>query len=280
MLSLGLVAWVTVRRTGSVTAGFFAAGFVSCDQSSAVSDRPTPDTGCPAVYDSQWLVAATAIFAGFLVGHSSSVYGLGQLSRIVPRGLILLASITVGTAIDQGRHGVWFGFLSPSVIRLFLITQLAIAATLLNPCGLGVYTEVLQISSHPNIDSMYEWLPLTLRTVQGKLVIGAALFLMVVIKFSPRGVCGRWKSFVAVFGVMTLWSARMINWFAPWAAIVGATNGIACFRNVWHLNRRNDSLSTTGLWTIVSLGLCWICFALTNFGVLVVQGKQRISVVW
>lgn len=279
-VSLGLVAWIVVRRSGSVVAALFAvAMFLTLNHLQFQIARPqTAGVLCftivavwslkPQFRPAEWMVIP-AVFVIWANCHPS-----------FPAGILLLAAMTLGYAIDIGRHSPRFVIAHPVVIRMLLMTQLATAAVLLNPCGLGIWTEVLSISGHPNIESMYEWMPLTLRTVQGKMMAASGLLLMFLIKMSPRRVRLIEVLPLVVFGLFTLWSSRMINWWAPLASITAAVHLAPIARGLSgkfiaaNPRRRTNRFRATGLWTIVSLGLCWIFFALTNFGVIITQGRQ------
>lgn len=71
-----------------------------------------------------------------------------------------------------------------------------------------------------------------------------------------------------------LWSARMINWFAPVAAFVLAVHGTAAWRMWWRKIRGTQKSKRGGIWTIVNVGLCWIFFGFTSLGLQTMHGKQ------
>ena len=52
--------------------------------------------------------------------------------------------------------------------RWFLLTQLAAAAVLMNPYGLGLYLEVLSFAGNSNLQDLVEWDPLNIRMRQGQ----------------------------------------------------------------------------------------------------------------
>ena len=68
----------------------------------------------------------------------------------------------------------------------------------------------------------------------------------------------------------------MIIWWAPVAAYYLAIHGAAICR--WKLKRLTDleaeKVFCAGKWTIVSVGVVWISFAVTPMGSLVLHGKE------
>ncbi len=182
--------------------------------------------------------------------------GLGRFGDV----LVISKSLRVAL-LDRKLH------------RTILLTQLCAAAVLLNPAGFAIYPEVFNVAGNPNIGSMFEWDALTLRSAQGQSAVAAALLAFMAIKLSPRRMhCGEMLAFVLT-GLLAMWSGRMLNWWAPIAGVVIGTHLIAAMRktNAWLKNPQQAK--RTGLWTVVNMGLIWILFAFTPFGVQVVHGR-------
>jgi hypothetical protein len=157
--------------------------------------------------------------------------------------------------------------------RTILLTQLCAAAALLNPSGFAIYPEVFNVAGNPNINSMYEWDALTLRSAMGQSATAAALLAFMAIKLSPRRLqTGEMLAFVLT-GLLAMWSGRMLNWWAPIAGIVTGTHLIASMRRTTAWLKNPQPGKPTGLWTVVSLGLIWILFSFTSFGVKVIHGR-------
>ncbi len=157
--------------------------------------------------------------------------------------------------------------------RTILLTQLCAAAALINPSGFAIYPEVFNMAGNPNIHSMFEWDALTLRSAQGQSATAAALLAFMAIKLSPRRLhTGEMLAFVLT-GLLAMWSGRMLNWWAPIAGIVTGTHLIASMRKTTAWLKNPQPRRPTGLWTVVSLGLVWILFAFTSFGVKVIHGR-------
>ena len=74
---------------------------------------------------------------------------------------------------------------------MLLLTQLSAAAVLLNPFGLEIYYAVLKVGSHPNIATMFEWEPLTLRMKQGQVAAGMVCLSMFAVQHLNHRIPGR-----------------------------------------------------------------------------------------
>lgn len=188
----------------------------------------------------------------FLMG----IAGLGRFGDV----LVISKSIRVAL-LDRDFH------------RTILLTQLCAVAVLLNPSGLSIYPEVLNVAGNSNIESMFEWDALTLRSAQGQSAAAAALLAFLAIKLSPRRMhCGEILAFVTT-GLLAAWSARMLNWWAPLAGLVTGTHLLAAIRKTTPWMKNPQPGNPTGLWTVVNIGMMWILFALTPFGIQTVHGR-------
>ncbi|MBI3860954.1 MAG: hypothetical protein HY290_03575 [Planctomycetia bacterium] len=190
-------------------------------------------------------------------------------------GLALLACATLGRAVDVWRRtGRWSAARNDvQVRRLFLATELAVVAVLANPYGLRLYGEVLTFSSNPNLQSLIEWDPLNFRTMQGELAFAAALALAVAYRLSPRRVPAGEALALVALGAAAMWSARFLVWWAPLAAACLAIHGHAAWRRFHPLTGPAVPAVRSGKWTAVTIGLVWIFFAWTPFGMQVIHGK-------
>ena len=202
-------------------------------------------------------------------------------------GILLLACLCVGRAIDllikTGRPASWLQ--DRPLRRLIVVFQLAVLATLINPYGLVLYYEVLPFAENPNLLDLSEWQPLYARSYQGMMVLGSLVVLAFLYRQTPRRVSAMEVLTLLLFAGLTLWSARMIVWFAP----------LASMALVWHLHaivqqrqsaaktiaardRQDEELETVpkrrGLWSVVAVGMVWIFFAYTPFGLRTIYGNR------
>lgn len=190
-------------------------------------------------------------------------------------GLFLLGSVTAGRAFDLYRRtGSLKAVLSDHRSRRsLLLLELACAAVLLNPYGLGIYTSALQISSNANLNDLTEWHPMGLQETKGMVFGIVAVALAVLYRSSPRRV-RLWEVLtLVVLGWSALATSRMLVWWAPVAALLLAIHGHA----VWCKWRRQPAVGEppvrAGKWTVVVVGLIWIFFAYSPLGVRLVHGK-------
>lgn len=202
-----------------------------------------------------------ALWANIHGSFSMGLFLLG-LTALGRFGDVLVISRSAKTALlDRDLH------------RTILLTQLCAAAVLLNPSGLGVYPEVFNVAGNANVASMFEWEPLTLRLSHGQTAAAVLLLSIMAIRLSPRRIhCADMLAFVTT-GLLAAWSARMLNWWAPVAAIMIGIHLTAGIRKTSPWLRRSEPAKASGLWTVVNGGLLWIIFALTPFGMQIVHSR-------
>jgi hypothetical protein len=199
-----------------------------------------------------------------------------NLHASFPVGLGLLASFCIGRAVDVFRRtGSIRAVISDDrAKRYLLLTELAAVAVLLNPFTIRLYVEALNFSGSENLQDLTEWNPLTLRDGQGQMFAAVALALTALYRLSPRRV-RTWEVLTLVgLGLATMWSSRMIVWWAPVAALLMAQHSYAVWRATRHAPLIPTPKTTAGKWSLVSLGLLWICFMISPFGIAVIHGKH------
>lgn len=210
-----------------------------------------------------WLMVPL-LFALWANLHGSFVVGLG-----------LLGCCVAGRAIDVWRrtHRLTAAWHDSGVRRLFLLSQLAIAACLLNPYGWGLFMDVLTFASNPNLADLIEWDPLQIRTWQGKAAAATALALVFAYRLSPRRVSAMEVLAVVLFGVAALWSSRMLIWWTPLAVFALVWHTQAAWRHARPLALVPGPSPRSSLSTFVGLGLSFLFFAFTPFGLTVLHGR-------
>ncbi|MGC1274866.1 MAG: hypothetical protein WBC44_14255 [Planctomycetaceae bacterium] len=191
-------------------------------------------------------------------------------------GLALLATFALGRGGDILRRTDKFAAIvrSWSFWRLVLLTELAAVAVLLNPYGLRLFADVWLFGKHANLDSIVEWQPLTLQMTQGQAAAGVSLALLFLYRMTPRRIGTGEVLALLLFGGLTLWTSRMIVWFAPLAAYCVMLHGAA----VWNMRRSPTPTSASAvpraLWTVAAIGVAWIGFALTPFAQRLAYGAR------
>lgn len=191
-------------------------------------------------------------------------------------GPLMLAILSVGRGIDVLRRtGSWRAlWRDRRVLHWFLIAELSAVAALINPYGLGLYTEVLTFAQSANLADLVDWEPLTLRSGQGRGLMSVALMLMILYRLSPRRVSLGEFLLLAGLGVWTMWASRMLIWFAIPAAYFAAVHWNA-------VSRRGKQAAAlvpprrSGLCSVAAVGAVWMGFALSPIGTLVMHQKEQ-----
>ncbi|MEX0717996.1 MAG: hypothetical protein WD066_15485 [Planctomycetaceae bacterium] len=287
-LAAGCLMWAVRRRTGSVIWGTVAVlAFLVVDWQQLVVARP--QIGALACF--------TALFAivvakrpsradWFVVPALFAVWA--NLHGSFPVGLGLLAACCAGRAFDVFRRTRRPGAMlhDRKARRLFVLLELAAVAALVNPYGLGLYVEVFAFSNSPNLASLLDWEPLTLRMHQGRIAAAMALALVFLYRMTPRRIAAAEVLLLVGLGAAALWASRFLAWWAPVAAYYATIHAAACWRHARSVAAARDadlsnddelpdeaaSSPRTGKWAVVTLGLAWICFGYSSFGLTVLHG--------
>lgn len=211
-----------------------------------------------------WL-AVPALFVAWANLHGSFIVGL-----------VLLAGLVAGRALDLAvRCGEFRAIQRDSQVRRsVMLLELAAVAVLLNPYGLRLYAEVLSVASNPNVADLVEWGPLQLRMVQGQATAVIAILLIVLYRLSPRRVTSAEVLLLFGFGAAALWSSRMLVWWVPLAVTFGMQHGSAIWHATFAPSERRVPAARSGRWSVITVGLVWICFAFTPFGGRLLHGDD------
>lgn len=222
-------------------------------------------------------VAVPVLFALWANLHGSFPVGLG-----------LIATFGCGRAIDVFRRStplpctksLFAVFRDVTWRRSFLLFELAAVAVLLNPYGIGLYVEVVQFSSHPNLARLVEWSPLSLRLDDGRLshqgaaAAAIAMLLIVLYRYTPRRVSAVEPLLLFGLGGAMLWTSRMIVWWSPVAAYYAVLHGGAVLRQWRRVPYDRETSPSKSLWAVLSIGMVWIAFAYTPFGMHTLHGQN------
>lgn len=171
--------------------------------------------------------------------------------------------------------------------RWLYLTELAAAATLVNPYGVDLWIEALGFSGNPNLRDVAEWAPSVITGPGGAGLALAALAWMVVLRGSRRPLATSDVLAVLLVGAITLWQTRMITWLGPLVAVVAAPHLGYLAARWWPTTDDATSLdqvpSTTAalpagrsyLLSVVSVGVIWIAFAFSTLSVPLLGGAAR-----
>ena len=191
-----------------------------------------------------------------------------------PVGLALFGIFAIGRGGDILRRTDRFGviLLDWTFWRFVLLGEIAAAAVLLNPYGLRLYAEVLLFSGNPNLAALVEWEPLTLHMAQGQAAAAVTLVLLFLYRMTPRRIQTAEVLALLILGGMTLWTSRMIVWWAPVAAWCLMLHGAV----IWGgraKGQRTTEASTLSwwrranpLWSLAGLATIAGAIVLTPFG--------------
>ena len=202
-------------------------------------------------------------------------------------GFAMLGALCLGRGLDIYRHIRSFRAVAadPKTQRLFVLTELAILATLLNPYGIGIYPAIHAISHNANLSSLIEWDPLTLRMVHGKAMAVASIVMIILYRLSPRRVSFAEPLLLIGLGLLAMWSVRMVVWWTPVAALYTVLHLNAVLKKYlepqqteqaaaeqFATDQTTEQVPRSGLNTVVVIGLAWIFFAYTPFGTVLLHG--------
>lgn len=267
---------LAARRTRSNLAGAIAAGtFLFVDYQQLIIARPQL-AGMVCFMIVFAMLTALRWRKAFWVAMPVTFALWANLHGSFPMGLLLIACFVAGRAVDLVRRtgatkAVWR---DDMLRRYFLLLQLCAAAVLLNPYGLQLYLETVRVASNRNLQDLVDWDPLTLRMSQGKAAAMALLALLVTLRFSPRRVTAAEAFSLAIFGLGACYSSRIIVWWAPICAYSLALHAEAALRK-WRQVDSRPPAPRSGLSTVAMLGVMWIAFAYSPFGMRAIHGAPK-----
>lgn len=124
------------------------------------------------------------------------------------------------------------------VRRWTLLTELALAATLINPAGIDLLIQTLRFGQNPNLADVIEWYPLRATAAEG-IQFGITIIAMLVllrlsrVRLTPTDVL-----LLLVFGVAVGPTVRMIGWWAPIFTLTMLPHAAGLLRRLRHKFRR------------------------------------------
>ena len=274
--SAGLLCVLASRRSGSNLAGAIAAGmFLFVDYQQLIIARPQlAGLVCFLLVFS--MLTAQRWRSWFWVAMPVTFTLWANLHGSFPMGLILVACFVAGRGFDLvrrtgGTNALWR---DATLRRWFLLLQLSAAAVLVNPYGLELYFETVRVATNRNLLDLVDWDALTLRMSQGKAAAAALLALVAALRFSPRRVTAAEALTLTVFGLGACFSSRIIVWWAPVCAYWLGMHAEASLRR-WRQIDTRPAPRRSGLSTAVMLGVMWIAFAYSPFGMRVIHGAPK-----
>lgn len=212
---------------------------------------------------SDWLVVPL-IFALWANLHASFLVGLG-----------LLGCLLAGRWSDVflRTKSLPLAICTRSAKRLGGVIVLAGIAVLLNPYSTRLYGEALRFSLSENLKDLTEWQPLNIRDGQGMAFAGGVAGLILVYRLTPRSV-RTWELLSLLgLGLATLWSSRMLVWWAAIAGLLLAIHGNAACRRQ-RLPRLNERSIRSVAWMNSALVVALVCFGASPLGMAILADRQ------
>ncbi len=257
MLCLSLLLWILVRCEPWRTR---ARSFIS----------PSSARAWPI-----WMWPA----AGVLFAFWANVHGSFAV------GLILLACHALGQAIEVAwRTSSFRAVLADrDVQRWAILTQLATAASLLNPYGIDLLLETATFGGNPNLRDVMEWFPLRLIDLEGLQICVVIVMLVAIMRHSRERVRATDVLLLLVFGFAMAPTIRMIAWFAPIFAFTMLPHVTDIYLQCRERFKRNAAPAAADeparkpqfTLSLVSMLVIWCAFAFSPISQYVLGGKPR-----
>lgn len=241
-----------------------------------------PDSGDPHPARIRWALwlGVPALLALWANVHGSFTCGL----------LVLLCWFVGAVAEAAGRDRSLRGVVGdPAVRRWLWLGELGLAAACVNPYGVRLVLYSIWFADFRPLQELPGWEPLALLQPGGRELLVSLLLGILVFRFSPRRLpVADWLQLAAlafVFGAgvrMAWWYAAVFGFVVtPHLAAIGRS-----FRETLACRRPNGDRPTRRGWlhwdarpglgyTAMSLGLLWICFALSPAWKSLVGGHPR-----
>ncbi len=219
-----------------------------------------------------WL-GIPVLFAIWANLHGSFVVGFAVLgSFFLGRSLQVVWQIRQLSAV----------FADTWVRRWLLLTELAVAASLINPYGMDLLIHTMLFSSNPNLNDILEWFRLEMASLQGLAVGLSCLLLAVLLRHSHARVKPAFVIILLIVLTAVCLRIRMLTWYAP---IVVLTIMPHLCDVLGRIAKSQPSVSLSALgsrlrgrsfrYTLVAGLVAWVCFAFSPASRFVLGGKAR-----
>ena len=236
------------------------------------SERVTGARSDDRVPWSLWL-GIPALFVVWANLHGSFVVGFAVLvSFLLGRSFQVVVQSRRLKAVAEDHQ----------VRRWLLLTELAVAASLINPYGMDLVIHTMLFSSNPNLNDVLEWMRLGMASIQGIQVGLSCLLLSVLLRYSRARVSPASVVMLMIFLTAVCLRIRMLTWYAP--IVVFAI--MPHLANVLDRNagrRSSAAFAVMGArlprrsyqYTLIAALIVWVCFSFSPASRVVLGGKPR-----
>jgi hypothetical protein len=204
-------------------------------------------------------------------------------------GLAVVAAYAVGSLASATwrSRSLQRALADRDVQTYILVAELALVATCVNPYGVDLVITAVAFAGNANLQTVAEWQPLAFRGTGSYEFVAAWALAMILLRYSRRPVPLHLALFMALLGLATLGSVRLIGWFAvaygvalapllddllrggrpapvaePLEAPEEVSRGFPLTRRSWN-------------YSLLALLLLWIPFSLSPISQPLVGGKPR-----
>ena len=278
VICLGLLAYRTSRRTGTIWAALLA--IVACawlEWQQFLIVRPQ--------------LAGLVCFICLLAYLTRKLIG-GECFLVVPIvfalwanlhgsfliGFVMIAAFAAGRAIDLVRKkGAGIVCRDARFRRLLVLSSLAVLGTLLNPYGWEVFRAAWETAWNPNFADLVEWQPLTLKMRQGQAAAVVAVASIAAYWLTPRRISAAELILLVGLGVAMLRGSRMIVWWAPLAAYFLAVHSGAIWKRFQRralVRRTNVDPRNRLTWTLAAAVMLCIVAVCSPLGQAIIVGNE------
>lgn len=200
-------------------------------------------------------------------------------------GLLILGCGLAGRALEAAwiSRGSLRAVLGDRELRSWLwLTELAFAATLLNPYGMDLILHTIIFPNNPNLNDVVEWFRPDIMSVEGILLAGSLACWMFLLRHSRVPVTPAQVLLIGGFALLVLLRVRMIAWYSMIFVYVVAPHvaEVTSRCRTWlrSLDLPHMVLGWTGpsfRYTAVSLLLVWLAFVFSPASTPLFGGKPR-----
>lgn len=199
-------------------------------------------------------------------------------------GFAVLGSFFLGRSLQvvwQARQ-LMAVFADKWVRRWLLLTELAVAASLINPYGMDLLIHTVLFSSNPNLNDILEWFRLEMASLQGLAVGLSCLLLTVLLRHSHARVKPAFVVILLIVLTSVCLRIRMLTWYAPIVVLTIMPHLADVLGRMWK-SQASAPLASQGLclrgesfrYTLFAALSVWVCFAFSPASCFVLGGKPR-----